>query len=429
MAEKRRPAEDLLRERKDRLEKVYMNKKPDRVPFAIMTDAVLTANYAGFTVAEATSNYDAMLKIAIKWYDDFNVDGVDVPPGGLIQLTLGCGVLPFVVMDYLKEPLAITLTNNAHRILRDKFTKWPGVELPPDAHPQYIGGKFMEVEEYRKLAEDPITFMSEVVIPRSFEALSKPGSAEAYTALSKLGQDMYRYNVIMMMIGIEAVKRGWPSFPGGVALAPLDFIADFLRHVTYTMIDLRRHPEEVRLALEAVTKLMVKLLKFSTPRPEETEKLFGSKIVTVFMPLHLGDMLPPKLFEEFYWPGLKKLFLEAYSMGVIPSPVFDGDWTHHLHYLLELPKGSIFATFEKVDPRTVRRILGDHIPFSAGFSPSLYIYASKEKVFEEVCKLLNNVKEPGGYMFTPAGLPLPPSIKIENIWAAVEAVKKCGRYD
>jgi hypothetical protein len=37
---------------------VYMDKKPDRVPFSFFPDAVLTANYTGFSVAEATRNHD-----------------------------------------------------------------------------------------------------------------------------------------------------------------------------------------------------------------------------------------------------------------------------------------------------------------------------------------------------------------------------------
>jgi hypothetical protein len=41
---------------------------------------------------------------------------------------------------------------------------------------------------------------------------------------------------------------------------------------------------------------------------------------------------------------------------------------------------------------------------------------------------LNDVKEPGGFVFTGTGVAFPPGTKIENIWAAVEAVKKCGVY-
>jgi len=43
-----------------------MDKKPGRVPFSFFPDAVLTANYTGFSVAEATRNYNVMFKIGLK---------------------------------------------------------------------------------------------------------------------------------------------------------------------------------------------------------------------------------------------------------------------------------------------------------------------------------------------------------------------------
>uniref|UniRef100_A0A7C5XJG4 Uroporphyrinogen decarboxylase (URO-D) domain-containing protein n=1 Tax=Ignisphaera aggregans TaxID=334771 RepID=A0A7C5XJG4_9CREN len=421
-------SKQLLKERRDRVEKVYQNKRPDRVPFSFFPDAVLTANYASYTVAEATTNYEVMYKVGLKWLEDFNVDGIDTPPFGLFNLTIGMPVLPFVLMDYIPGPFTILLTGNTHRILKDRVSRWPSAELPPNHHPQYIGGKFIEVEEYRKLAKDPIGFMAEVIVPRMFEALSKPSSPEAYATLIKLGEDMTRFNDIMMRISVETVNRGWPMFPMGFGYAPLDFIADGLRHPTHTMLDLRRHPEEIHIAIDALIPILVKLLRSTTPRPEDAEKVFGTRVVLVFFALHLNEMLPPKLFEEFYWPGLKRLLLEAHNIDAIPSVFFEGDFTPFVHYLLELPKGSIFAWFERADIRQVRRILGDHLPIGAGISPSLYIYASKEKIQEEICKLLNDVKEPGGFMMMGGGAPLPQSTKIENIWAAVEAVKKCGIY-
>lgn len=425
--------EELFRERKERLEKVYTNRKPDRVPFTFFPDAVLTATYAGVTVAEATRNYDVMYRVGLKWLNDFNVDGVDVPPFGVFNLTLGMPVLPFVVMEYMKDvflgPFAILLTGNTHAILRDRVSRWPGIELSPNAHPQYIGGKFMEVEEYKKLAEDPIKFMSEIIIPRMFESLRKPSSPEAYSALIRLGQDMKKFNDVMALIGVETSKRGWPLFPMGFGYPPLDFVADALRHPTYTMLDLRRYPEEVKVALESLMPILLKQMKESIIRPEEAEKLFGTKVVQVFFALHMNEMLPPKLFEEFYWPYLKKMFLEAHSLGAIPWVFFEGNFTPFVHYLLELPKGCIFAWFERADLRKVRKILGDHLPIGGGISPSLYLYASKEKTFEEVCKLLNDVKEPGVFMLMGGGAPIPGGAKIENIWAAIEAVKKCGKYE
>uniref|UniRef100_A0A7C5UTW8 Uncharacterized protein n=1 Tax=Ignisphaera aggregans TaxID=334771 RepID=A0A7C5UTW8_9CREN len=113
-------SKQLLKERRDRVEKVYQNKRPDRVPFSFFPDAVLTANYASYTVAEATTNYEVMYKVGLKWLEDFNVDGIDTPPFGLFNLTIGMPVLPFVLMDYIPGPFTILLTGNTHRILKDR---------------------------------------------------------------------------------------------------------------------------------------------------------------------------------------------------------------------------------------------------------------------------------------------------------------------
>jgi len=73
-------------------------------------------------------------------------------------------------------------------------------------------------------------------------------------------------------------------------------------------------------------------------------------------------------------------------------------------------------------------VIGDHIAIGGGIPTAIFAFGSREKVFEEVCKLLNDVKEPGGFIFTGTGVAFPPGTKIENSWAAVEAVKKCGVY-
>jgi hypothetical protein len=39
-----------------------------------------------------------------------------------------------------------------------------------------------------------------------------------------------------------------------------------------------------------------------------------------------------------------------------------------------------------------------------GISPAHYIHGTPDKVFSEVCKLLNDVKEPGGFIFAGSGV-------------------------
>ncbi|MEM4506653.1 MAG: hypothetical protein QXM82_04680 [Ignisphaera sp.] len=54
---------------------------------------------------------------------------------------------------------------------------------------------------------------------------------------------------------------------------------------------------------------------------------------------------------------------------------------------------------------------------------TLYIHGSKEKVFNEVYKLLNDIKEPRTSMFMDAEASVIYGTEIENIFVATEVAK------
>jgi uroporphyrinogen-III decarboxylase len=163
--------------------------------------------------------------------------------------------------------------------------------------------------------------------------------------------------------------------------------------------------------------------------PPNVLELFDIKIPLAFIPLHLNEMIPLKFFREFYWEPLKKVIIELVNGGAIPWIFYEGDFTPFLEYILELPKGKTIAYFERADLRKARKILGDHVMIMGGISPAHYIHGIPEKVFNEVCKLLNDVKEPGGFIFAGSGVAgIPDETKPENLKVAIEAVRKCGVY-
>ena len=417
----------LLRERKERLEKVYLNKRPDRVPFVPFPSVAWVAKFVGVATYDLCFKYDVMVDAGVKMVNVFNIDGIDSTPLFLPALDLSLMIIAFA--DYPDMAMNFSfLTEPMHDILRDRYSRWPGRELPLDAEPQFYGGEFMKPEEYRYLAEKPIEFLNEVVIPRIFEAIKKPNSPEAYVAWIKAGIEVQKYLEASMKIGMEASKA-FPTFPMAFSVKPLDYISDHLRHPTNLMLDLYRRPDEVLRAVEVITDITIKFQhKVVPPLVDMAQKVFGTPIVMAGFPLHLNAMLPPKLYNEFYWPSLKKVLIDAINLGAIPFIFFEGDHSPHLETILELPKGKAYGMFERTDLRKVRKVIGDHIAIGGGISTTIFAFGSREKVFEEVCKLLNDVKEPGGFVFTGTGVAFPPGTKIENIWVAVEAVKKCGVY-
>jgi uroporphyrinogen-III decarboxylase len=416
----------LLKERKERIERILTGKKPDRVPF-MPSFHYFPARYIGISYADYSSDYQLYSKAVLSVYRDFDFDlaGLALPGAGM---TLP---LNFIFMESHPD-LATTIFAIArpfHDILKDRYTKWPGKELSPNVPAQFVGGKFMDVEEYDELAKNPIDFISKKIIPRIYEALKDPSSPEAYGALIKFGIEMAKFSSVFMDLMNRLRDLGYPTYPSGFGYAPLDFIADHLRHINYTLIDLYRYSDKVRKALDALTPLIMKWSRMTISIPPNALELFDIKIPLAFIPLHLNEMIPPKFFREFYWEPLKKVIIELVNGGAIPWIFYEGDFTPFLEYILELPKGKTIAYFERTDLRKARKILGDHVIIMGGISPAHYIHGIPEKVFNEVCKLLNDVKEPGGFIFAGSGVAgIPDETKLENLKAAIEAVRKCGVY-
>jgi len=412
----------VAREKLERFEKAVELKEPDRVPLMFFTCGYVFAKW--FKLSEVYFNYERMREAITRFVTSFPSDiFIAAPAAEGFIMAVAFADVPQIAL------IVRFITGPMHDILRDKWTRWPGKELPPNAPAQFVGGKFMDVEEYDELAKNPINFISKKIIPRIYEALKDPSSPEAYGALIKFGIEMAKFSSVFMDLMNRLRDLGYPTYPSGFGYAPLDFIADHFRHINYTLIDLYRYFDKVRKALDALPPLIMKWSRMTISIPPNALELFDIKIPLAFIPLHLNEMLPPKFFREFYWEPLKKVIIEFVNGGAIPWIFYEGDFTPFLEYILELPKGKTIAYFERTDLRKARKILGDHVIIMGGISPAHYIHGIPEKVFNEVCKLLNDVKEPGGFIFAGSGVAgIPDETKPENLKVAIEAVRKCSVY-
>ncbi len=421
--------EKIYKERIERLTKAYQCKTPDRVPISI-SSSHFTARYAGLTFHEYCYDFEKNKKAVLKFASDFDVDSIDrgLPAQGSIYFVLALSkdhpdIAPF--LRFWSGPM--------HDILQDKYGKWPGRELPLDSHFQFTipqDEEFMSVEDYEKLIKDPIDFLNGTILPRFSKNLEKPASAKAYGTLMKIGMEICREQAYNEQLKFELKKLGFGSpFPRvGHYYSPLDFIADHLRGIAPLIKDLYRIPKTVKQAIDALAPLITQWALTSSKIPEEL-KTTDSPMATAFATTHLNAMLPPKLFEEFYWDPFKKIINELIKVGVRPSAFLEGDFTPFLEYLLELPKGQFIARFERLTPdiRAAREVLGDHMCIVGGLPTSLILTGTPAKVEEYVKKLLEDVKDPGGFILS-SGVGIPPDSKPEALRAAIEAVQKYGWY-
>ena len=402
-------AQELAKERLARIEAAINLEVPDRVPvWGFGGDIVPT--YSGFTNYDMCFDEEKILKASEKFMRDFPFDST---MAGITGLDGRVFSMAFAEYDDL-SPNMTFITGPIHDILGDKYTRFPGREIDKTAPAQFVGGTFMEPDEYDQLIEDPVKFIAETVLPRACRNLETPRQAMATWV--RLGMEIARSGKFYAEFGKMSAELGYASLPMGWGYAPLDIIGDFLRGVHNIVLDIRRYPDKVKKATEAITEHVINYALAYTKR--------GTKYA--MFPLHLNEYLSPKLYNEFYWPTLKQVILKLYEVGVKSIVFFEGRHEQHLETILELPKGWGVAYFEKTDVVKAKEVLKDHTCVMGGIPISLIASGTPEEIDKYVKDLLEKVKPGGGFILAPGVAAAPADTPIENINALIEAVEKYG---
>jgi len=403
-------AKELAKKRYARVMAAINLEEPDRVPLSGVGGDVIPAYY-GITQYEYCYDYEKALKAAEKFLRDFPCDwafaaGVSGLDGRVFNIAFSEFPDITVNLTFITGPM--------HDILGSKYYRYPGREIAEDASPQFIGGTFMEADEYDKLIEDPVKFIAETVLPRACRNLETPRQAMA--TMVRLGMEFARTAAVNMESMKIMQELGYPMIGGGGAYAPLDLISDFLRGVENVLLDIRRYPDKVKKATEALVDPIVNYAL--------AYKKMGMNMA--FIPLHLNEYLSPKLYKEFYWPTLKEVILRLVNEGMKVFVFFEGRHDAHLETILELPKGWGVAYFEKTDVVKAKKLLQGHACVMGGIPISLIVGGTPAEIEKYVKNLLEQVKPGGGFILAPGIATAPKETPVENIRALIEAVEKYG---
>lgn len=401
--------EELAKERYDRIMAAINLQEPDRVPLRGFGGDIVPAYY-GITQKEFCFDYEKGTKAIEKYLTDFPFDWPSAAITGLDGR-----VFSVAFSEYPEVAVSTTfITGPMHEVLGDKYYRFPGMEIAEIASPQFIGGTFMQPDEYDELIENPPKFVAEKVLPRACRNLDTPQKTMA--TMVKLGIEFTRFGSVGREIAGIAARLGYPSIPMGGAYAPLDIIGDFLRGIENVLLDIRRYPDKVKQAAEALVEPIINYaLSF---------KKRGFKWVMI--PLHLNEYLSPKLYNEFYWPTLKKVILRLLEEGMQSQVFFEGRHDVHLETILELPKGWGIAYFEKTDLVKAKKVLEGHTCVMGGIPMSLIVGGTPDSIKEYMKNLIEQVKPGGGVILSPTIGTAPKETPIENIYALIEAVEKYG---
>jgi Uroporphyrinogen decarboxylase (URO-D) len=410
------PAGDLFWERRNRFDRAVRLEVPDRIPLEIHF-GYFPAKYCGVRYDAAYYDYDAWLSACKRTVLDFGGDICSVQP-----------FFPGSVME-LVDPRVIC---------------WPGRDGADIQSHQYLDGEYMRETEYAHLVSDPAGFMLTRYMPRMSgamkgfgsvgrmpapdsgyhgvitlaEIVTSPEVAASLDVLQKIGREMEAWRPKLQAFYGEIEALGFPPLNDGLALAPYDVIADHLRGMRGTMMDLFKRPDELLEACEAVLGLL--LANIGVARE--------GALNHVLVPLHFGSegFCSLKQFETFYWPTLKGLISGLIERGFTPMVMTEGDYTSRLEYLLELPKGKVFLHFDQTDMFRAKDVLGGHHCISGNVPASLLALGTPDDVRDVAKRLIDYCGREGGFIMasrTPVDDARP-----ENLRALVDFTMEHGKY-
>ena len=411
--------EELYKEREQRWNDAVALKEPDRVPLTPFV-GFWPARYKGMSFKEAMFDH--------------------VRAAAAFKET----VLEF---DWDMAPTMIAMfSGNVFKALKLKCFKVPGIDLPDNIPFQFVEGEYMKAEEYEEFLSNPADFVIRKYLPRvfgileSFETLPEinsfiglggvltlpmtvmgPAIPQAIEDLKKASEALMQWMGAQAGYENEMKSLGYPIQVNAFAQAPFDIISDYVRGMRGAMLDMYRHPEELKKAVELVEP-------YQAQAAISAAQMYGNP--RIFIPLHRGaaGFMSNEQYAEFYWPSFKKLLLDLVNAGLQPMPFFEGDYTPRLDFLKELPKGKIIAWMDKTDIFKAKEEIGDKLCLKGNIPPSLFIAATPTQIEEYCKKLIDIVGEGGGFIMDGGVTGISDEAKPENVKDMSEATKTYGVY-
>ncbi|MHA1713527.1 MAG: uroporphyrinogen decarboxylase family protein, partial [Candidatus Ranarchaeia archaeon] len=210
------------------------------------------------------------------------------------------------------------------------------------------------------------------------------------------------------------------SFVGPLVSQPFEVIVH-MRTLTKFMLDLMRYRDKIRALLDQVIDGFIEAaLRVAHPKIFNLPKPYW---ILEILCLSGGGgaqrggrrLYSPKLFEELYWPYLKRMINRFYRAGYRSALHLDTNWDDVLPLIKEVPKGQIawIETDGTTDLPKAKKLLGDHYAI-VGDVPATLLSLGTPKQVEKYCKeLIDQCAEGGGFMLA-TGCNAPPDSKFEN---------------
>ena len=379
---------ELKQEREQIFWDVYSGKRPKRIPINMGATVDAAIEYFGYSLLRELYSPEKCFEVSDKMAELIDSDSLPVMPNTQAAL-----------FRYVGQRFMVPGA--------DGFFQHP--DLAP-----------MEFDEYPEFISDTLGFIVDKIQPRVFEIV------EQDPQLGHVKLKIAREATAAQFAGmapklIQKHQRASVARPHKILWAPFDFIADYIRSFSTILIDIRRNPQWVTDACEAVCDFQIKQLDaLSGPLPGE--------ISLISVPLHMAPFMRPKDVQKFWWPTFRRFITAVHQRGYMPSVFCEENWDAHLELLDDIEKRTLFS-FETSDQKMIAlKVPSRHI-ISHSYPTTLLRNGTKQQCIDTAKETVDNLAGNGNYIFSPnKSMIRGKDINISNIQAVIEFLKEYGKY-
>ena len=262
----------------------------------------------------------------------------------------------------------------------------------PDGNtPEHVQLAPMQKDEYDQLIADPMKFIADVLLHRKFPDLFTNREG-ARASLKMYAQDRGLTLKLMGMTNMALAEHH-----GIVSLAnkaerfevPLDMLFDYFRGFRGTLTDLRRQPDKVRAAIDALWEVRC-APKMAVPMAEP-------QLWAVDM-CHIPAYLSPKQYEELYWPHFQLLLERIAKAGGKAYINMEGRWSKIWHHFKDLPKDCCILQVDDDDLFELYAELGQDQIITGGVKIADTRLKPFEAVKDDIKRVIDTCAPGGGFL-------------------------------
>ena len=401
------------------------NKEPDHVPVMPgMTPFAI--DYYGHTMAEVTYNAQIGVDVALKYLAEFK-------PDAAMGYYTNAGKGPIM------------------ELMRPKACVWPGApdkRIPDNSYHQFIEFPVLLEEEMPFFERDYSGWLFQQGLPKVVELMepfsafntsalgvsydvsmlaaqfSRPGIREAIETLWKIDGMNKEIQKIHADGMAKMEEMGFPSYGAGLGGAvPFDSYSDFYRGTLDAMQDMYENRDVIeRFIDERIERTIANIRAAAKANAHLKDSKWGSII------LHKGmdGFMNEEQFVNLYWKHLRMIINEITSAGFKCYVYTEGPYTSRLDHLTEVDKNMVVYHFEEVDLALAKKKLGNMACIAGGFPAWIVEAGTKQRVIDEVKRVLDICAPGGGYIFE-GGYSFGEA-PVENVIAMFETAATYGAY-